>query len=64
VKLFGNVALVGEAIAEAFKIVKGFFPVIELPDPATKFVVPLVLVDYESPFYKVPFGYLPFGVSS
>jgi hypothetical protein len=36
--------------------------VIELPDPATKFVVPLVLVDYESPFYKVPFGYLPFGV--
>jgi hypothetical protein len=40
---------VGDAIAEAFNIANGFFPVIELPYPEIKFVVPLVLVCYVRP---------------
>jgi hypothetical protein len=42
--LLGKIAWHVEAIAEAFRIAKGFFPVTEFPEPATKFVVPLVLV--------------------
>ena len=54
-KLFGNFADEVEAIAEAFKIAKGFFPVIELPEeapPDTRLLVPLVFVVLEIP----PFG--------
>lgn len=50
-KLLGKVALVGEAIADAFRIVKGFLPVTELP-PApedTRLVLPLVLVELVMP---------------
>jgi hypothetical protein len=41
-----------EAIAEAFSIAKGFFPVMELPEeapPDTRLLVPLVLVVLEIP---------------
>lgn len=44
-----------EAIADAFKIAKGFLPVIEFPaegPPDTRLLVPLVLVVLEIP----PFG--------
>lgn len=54
-KLLGNLAVEVEAIAEAFRIAKGFFPVIELPaaaPPETKLLVPLVLVVLDIP----PFG--------
>ena len=33
VKLFGNTHVAGSAIAEAFKIAKGFLPVIDEPPP-------------------------------
>jgi hypothetical protein len=46
-KLLGKVALVGEAIADALRIAKGFLPVIELP--LTRLLVPLVLVELEMP---------------
>ena len=54
-KLFGNLAVEVEAMAEALRIAKGFLPVIELPaaaPPETKLLVPLVLVVLEIP----PFG--------
>lgn len=56
VKLFGNLAVLVLAIAEAFNIAKGFLPVKELPDPPlpcpplTKLLVPLVFVVLEIPF--------------
>jgi hypothetical protein len=51
-KLFGNFAVEVEAIADAFKIAKGFLPVIEFPaegPPETRLLVPLVLVVLEMP---------------
>ena len=51
-KLLGNLAVDVEAIADAFKIAKGFLPVIELPaagPPETRLLVPLVLVVLEMP---------------
>jgi hypothetical protein len=60
VKLLGKTAPpVGDAIADAFNIANGFFPVKELPYPPTKLLVPLVLVELDIPL--VPFsGILPF----
>ena len=43
VKLLGNLAVLVEAIADAFRIAKGFLPVREFA-PATKLLDPLVLV--------------------
>ena len=55
VKLFGNFATFELAIADAFKIAKGFFPVRELAPP-TKLLLPLVLVVDEIPLdYGVDF---------
>ena len=51
-KLLGNFAAEVEAIAEAFRIAKGFFPVIELPElapPETRLLVPLVFVVLDMP---------------
>jgi hypothetical protein len=42
--LLGNIAGHVEAMAEALRIAKGFLPVTDEPEPATKFVVPLVFV--------------------
>ena len=54
VKLLGKTAEVGEAIAEALRMAKGFLPVTELPwdypPPPTRLEVPLVLVLSEIPF--------------
>ena len=50
VKLLGNFVVLELAIAEAFKIAKGFFPVNEFPPP-TRLDVPLVFV-----FEDIPFG--------
>lgn len=58
VKLFGNLAMLVLAMADAFSMAKGFFPVRELPEllppPLTKLLVPLVLVVLEMPFYWAP----------
>ena len=43
VKLFGNLAVLVEAIADAFRIANGFLPVSELA-PAIRLLVPLVFV--------------------
>ena len=51
-KLLGNFADEVEAIAEAFRIAKGFFPVMEFPEeapPETRLLVPLVFVVLEIP---------------
>ena len=51
-KLFGNFVEEVEAIAEALRMAKGFFPVMELPEeapPETRLLVPLVLVVLEMP---------------
>jgi hypothetical protein len=48
VKLFGNFAVLVLAMAEAFRIAKGFFPVRELAPP-TKLLLPLVLVLLDMP---------------
>ena len=53
VKLLGNFAVEVDAIAEALRIAKGFFPVRELPPwepPLTKLLVPDVFVELDMPF--------------
>jgi hypothetical protein len=54
VKLFGNLAVEVEAMAEALRIAKGFFPVRELPYEVplllTKLLVPEVFVELDMPF--------------
>ena len=65
-KLLGNLAVRVLAMAEAFRMAKGSFPVMEfpLPEPLTKLLVPLVLVVLEIPFYPglllFEFGCCPF----
>jgi hypothetical protein len=56
-KLFGNLAVLVLAIADAFRMAKGFFPVKELPWPPpdpTRLLVPLVFVVLEMPFAAGP----------
>ena len=63
-KLFGNLAVEVDAIAEALSIAKGFLPVIEFPaaaPPDTRLLVSLVFVVLEipplGPLVVVPAGY-------
>jgi len=68
VKLFGNFAVLVLAIAEAFKMANGFFPVKEFPcpPPLTKLLVPLVFVVLVIPFgweLDTAVPYLPYLAS-
>lgn len=53
-KLFGNLAVLVLAMAEALRMANGFFPVMELPWPLllTMLVVPLVLVELDIPLLE------------
>lgn len=48
-KLFGNCAVCEEAMADAFRIAKGFLPVKEFAELPTRLELPLVFVELEIP---------------